>query len=106
MRLCSWYPRRSRLTDIRYLQKRLAAFVDGDCLEMTESIAHETDRGAFHRQCFWAFVGEAECDCVEYNSRRTGQLSVSRQYRAIGKLRAAHFGRDGLHNSTRVGRPK
>src|SRR5665647_1599941 len=37
------------LSDIRYSQKRLAALVDGDRLEMTESIAYEIDGGAFHR---------------------------------------------------------
>ena len=31
-------------------------------------------------------------------------MSVGRQHRAIGKLHAAHFGRDDLHRSTRVGR--
>ena len=35
---------------------------------------------------------------------RTRQLSVSRQHRAVGKLRAAHFGGDDLHRSTRIGR--
>ena len=53
------------LSDIRFFQKHLAAFVDGDCLEMTESVAHEIDRGAFHRQCLCAFVGEDGGDCVE-----------------------------------------
>jgi hypothetical protein len=32
------------LSGIHYFQKRLAAFVDADCLKMTESIAHEIDR--------------------------------------------------------------
>jgi hypothetical protein len=30
-------------------------------------------------------------------------LSVSRQYRAIGKLRATHFGGDDLHAGARIG---
>src|ERR1035441_9121819 len=38
------------LSDIRCFQKRLAALVDGDCLKMTESIAHKIDRSAFLRQ--------------------------------------------------------
>ena len=53
------------LSDIRTFQKRPAAFVDGDCLEMTERIAHEIDRGAFPRQRFCAFVGEDDGDCIE-----------------------------------------
>src|SRR5450759_511289 len=53
------------LSDIRYFQKRLAAFVDGDCLELTESIAHKIYRGAFHRQCLCTFVGEDDGDRVE-----------------------------------------
>src|SRR5660397_57553 len=53
------------LSDIRYFQKRLTAFVDGDCLEMTESIAHTMYRGAFHRQCLCTFVGEDDGDSVE-----------------------------------------
>src|SRR5659263_5346 len=92
------------LSDIRCFQKRPAAFVDGDCLEMTESIAHEIDRGAFHRQRLCAFVGEDDGDCVEQHGRRTRQLSVRRQHRAIGKLRTAHFGPDDLHGGTRIGR--
>jgi hypothetical protein len=31
-------------------------------------------------------------------------LPVSRQHRAIGKLRATHFGGDDLRGSTRIGR--
>src|ERR1019366_7485288 len=53
------------LSDIRYFQKRLAAFVDGDCLEMTESIAHKIDRSAFHRQCLCPFGGKDDGDCAE-----------------------------------------
>src|SRR5450759_5805564 len=53
------------LSDIRYFQKRLTAFVDGDCLEMTKSIASKIDRGAFPRQRLGAFFGEDDGDCVE-----------------------------------------
>ena len=38
------------LSYMRSFQQRLAALIDGDCFEMTESIAHEIDRCAFHRQ--------------------------------------------------------
>ena len=92
------------LSDIRRFQKRLTAFVDGDGLEMTEGIAHEIDRGAFLRQRLCAFVGEDDGDGVEEHGRRTRQLSVRRQHRAIGQLRAAHFGRDDLHGGARIGR--
>ena len=51
--------------DIRCFQKRLAAFVDGDCLKVTESIAYEIDRGAFLRQCLCAFVGKDDGDGVK-----------------------------------------
>src|SRR5450830_391845 len=53
------------LPDMRYSQKRLAALVDGDRLEMSESIAHEIDGGAFHRQRFFAFIGKDDGDCVK-----------------------------------------
>src|SRR5450759_1540501 len=53
------------LSDIRCLQKRPAALVDGNGLKMTKSIADEIDRGAFLRQCLGAFVGEDDGDCVE-----------------------------------------
>src|SRR5665811_551320 len=46
------------MSDARHFQKRSAPFVDGDCLEMTESIAHEIDGGAFHRQRFCGFIGK------------------------------------------------
>src|ERR1035437_2635707 len=54
------------LSDIRYSQKRLAALVDGDRLEVTESIAHEIDGGAFQRQCFCAFIGKDDRDRYLY----------------------------------------
>jgi len=50
---------------MRYSQKRLAALVDGDRLEMTESIAYEIDGGAFHRQRLCAFIGKDDGDCVK-----------------------------------------
>jgi hypothetical protein len=36
------------LADIRFQQERLATPVDGDCLEIAESIASEIDRGRFY----------------------------------------------------------
>src|SRR5665647_1838028 len=50
------------LSDMRYSQKRVAALVNGDRLEMTESIAYEIDGGSLHRQCLCAFVGEDDGD--------------------------------------------
>jgi len=78
--------------------------VGGDCLEVTESIAHEIDRGAFHRQCLCAFFGKDDGDSVKQHRRRAGQLSVSRQHRAIGKLHTAHPGGDDFHAGARIGR--
>src|SRR5450830_147982 len=53
------------LCDMRCLQQCLAVLVDGDRLEMTESTTHEIDGGAFHRQCFCAFIGKDNGDCVK-----------------------------------------
>src|SRR5450830_339917 len=59
------------LSDIRHFQERPAALVDGDCLEMAESITHEIDRGALHRQCLCAFVGEDDGEGVKQYRRCT-----------------------------------
>jgi hypothetical protein len=67
------------LSDIRGSQKRLAALVNGDCLEMTEGIAHEIDGDAFSCQYFCACVGEDNGDCVEEHRGRTRQLAVRRR---------------------------
>jgi len=58
-----------------FFQQRLAALVSGDSLEVAERIAHEVDRGAFHRQGFCALVGEDDGDGVEQHGRRPRQLS-------------------------------
>src|ERR1035437_4049253 len=47
-------------SDIRSSQKLLAAFVGSNGLEMSESIPHKIDRGAFHRQGLCACVGETD----------------------------------------------
>ena len=61
------------LFDLRRFQKDPAAFVDSDCLEMIESIAHEIDRGAFfHRQRLCAFVGENDGDRNEDRKEQSG----------------------------------
>ena len=69
---------------------------------MTESITHEIDGGALYGQGLCTFVGENDGDCVEEHGRGASQLSVSLQQRAIGKLRAAHFGGDDFHGGTRL----
>src|SRR5665811_1882895 len=64
------------MSDARHFQKRLAAFVNGNGLEMTESIAHEIDGGAFHRQCFCAFIAKDDGDSVEEHRWGARQLSA------------------------------
>src|ERR1019366_5143353 len=69
-------------SDVGLFQQGLGTIVGGDRFEMTESVAHELDRGGFDHQRFGAFVGEDHGDCVEHDRRRSCQLSVSCQHGA------------------------